>query len=203
MANASDEEFPVAVVGGEGDVGGGDGGDDVAMAVAGDAGNAGGVGGGDWGDDVAVAVAGGVGDAGGVGGGDGGDDVAVAMAGGAGDGGGVGGGDGGGAAAAAGGVDGAWAAMALIGDPVAHRLRELDNRRKELTAERRRVAKELVAENKKRDRAIERTRFLTDDDLQMIWARRAVAKAKAKAVAKPKAKGKAKAKAKADPAGPY
>ena len=67
----------------------------------------------------------------------------------------------------------------------------------DLETQRRATAKALAKEERKRKRAIELARGLSDEDLIGIIASRASAKAKAKAKAKGKAKGKAKAKAKA------
>ena len=96
---------------------------------------------------------------------------------------------------------GVWAAAAAIGDPAADSLADLNTRRKDLLAERRRVAKAIKNQEKQRQRIVERARGLSDDTLIAIVASRACAKVKAaaKAKAKPKAKSCAKAGAAAPP----
>ena len=83
-------------------------------------------------------------------------------------------------------------------------LARLHAQQRDLTAQRRANAKELAKEERKRKRALEQARGLSDEDLIGIIASRASAKAKAqtKGAAKAKAKAKAKAAAGAAAAGP-
>ena len=76
-----------------------------------------------------------------------------------------------------------------------------------MTAQRHRLRQSIQKEEQKRQKIMNLSDRLSDEDLQIVIARRAVAKAKAlakaaaKAKAAPKAKTKAKAKAKASGSG--
>ena len=105
------------------------------------------------------------------------------------------------------GPDFAGAAAALGDDPAARaRLQQLEDQQRQLQAAKKRLAKDIANEQRKKARLMEKARGLSDADLAAIIGERAAvaakAKAKAKAAAKGKAmaKGKAKAKAKAAPA---
>ena len=91
------------------------------------------------------------------------------------------------------------AALAALGgaDPAADELARLRQQQIDLAAQRRATAKALAREERKRKRALDLARGLSDEDLIGIIASRASAKAKAKAKAEAKGKAKAKAKAKA------
>ena len=82
---------------------------------------------------------------------------------------------------------GVWAAAAAIGDQSATELAQLEQRKKELQAQREIVKRDLRNAQRKRVRLLERARGLTDADLTSILATRAAAKAKAKAKASAKA----------------
>ena len=73
----------------------------------------------------------------------------------------------------------------------------LVHRERALQEERKRVAKEMKLQERKRQRLLVRAQGLSDADLLDIITSRAAAKAKAKSKAKAAPKGKAKAKAKA------
>ena len=107
------------------------------------------------------------------------------------------------------GPDFAGAAAALGDDPAARqRLQQLEDQRKQLQAAKKRLAKDIANEQRKKARLMEKARGLSDADLAAIAGERALiaakaaAKAKAKAAAKGKAMAKGKAKAKAAPAAP-
>ena len=102
----------------------------------------------------------------------------------------------GGGLAGAGGGGVIWAAAASMGDSAMDELSRLNQVKRDLHRERQRVAKELKAAERKRQKLVNRASGLSDDDLLAILGARASAKAKAKAAAKGKGKGKAKAKAK-------
>ena len=87
------------------------------------------------------------------------------------------------------------AALAALGgaDPAADELARLRQQQIDLAAQRRATAKALAREERKRKRALDLARGLSDEDLIGIIASRASAKAKAKAKGKAKAKAKAKA----------
>ena len=110
----------------------------------------------------------------------------------------------GGGLAGAGGGGVIWAAAASMGDSAMDELSRLNQVKRDLHRERQRVAKELKAAERKRQKLVNRASGLSDDDLLAILGARASAKAKAKAAAKGKGKAKAKAKGKsnavADPA---
>ena len=84
-------------------------------------------------------------------------------------------------------ASGVWAAAASIGDQSAERLAELDLRKKQIAAEKERIAKDIRNTERKRIRLMERAKGLSDSDLMAIVATRATAKAKASAKAKAKA----------------
>ena len=86
---------------------------------------------------------------------------------------------------------GVWAAAAQIGDQSATELAQLEQRKRELQAQREIVKRDLRNEQRKRVRLMERARGLSDTDLTTILATRAAAKAKAKANAKASAKAAA------------
>ena len=90
--------------------------------------------------------------------------------------------------------------MAALGGaaPAAAELARLRQLRTDLAEQRKANAKALAGEERKRKRALDLARGLSDEDLIGIIASRASAKAKAKA----KAKGKAKAKAAGAPPPP-
>jgi len=104
----------------------------------------------------------------------------------------AGAGAGGGAAAAVAGPVAAAAQIAALlgaqGDNRANRVAELAQANRDLIQQRREVAKELKAEQRKRRKTMERAQALSNDDLVEVLA------ARAKAAANPKAKAKAKAK---------
>ena len=89
------------------------------------------------------------------------------------------------------GAAGLWAAAASLGDQSASQVAQLEQRKKELMAERNAVKRELKNEQRKRVRMMERARGLSDLDLTNILATRAAAKSKAAAKAKAKAKASA------------
>ena len=89
------------------------------------------------------------------------------------------------------GAAGLWAAAASLGDQSASQVAQLEQRKKELMAERNAVKRELKNEQRKRVRMMERARGLSDADLANILATRAAAKSKAAAKAKAKAKASA------------
>ena len=103
------------------------------------------------------------------------------------------------------GPDFAGAAAALGDDPAARaRLQQLEDQQRQLQAAKKRLAKDIANEQRKKARLMEKARGLSDADLAAIIGERAAVAAKAKAKAKAAAKGKAiakgKAKAKAAPA---
>ena len=103
------------------------------------------------------------------------------------------------------GPDFAGAAAALGDDPAARaRLQQLEDQQRQLQAAKKRLAKDIANEQRKKARLMEKARGLSDADLAAIIGERAAvaakAKAKAKAAAKGKAMAKGKAKAKAAPA---
>ncbi len=84
------------------------------------------------------------------------------------------------------------AALPAAVNPAQARIDALDQRRRELTAQRKGVIKDMKNERRKEQRLVSKTRGISDDALLQIVANRAIAKA-----ASPKAKSKAVAKAKA------
>ena len=86
---------------------------------------------------------------------------------------------------------GVWAAAAVIGDPSAELVNDLEQRKKRLMAEKQQVARDLRNADRKRVRLLEKARGLKDSDLLDIIGSRAADKAKASAKAKAKAKAAA------------
>ena len=91
-------------------------------------------------------------------------------------------------------VGGIWAAAAAAGDVGLDALKRLSDERKALTAQRRRLRQFIQKEEQKRQKIMNLSDRLSDEDLQIVIARRAVAKAKALAKAAAKAKAAPKAK---------
>lgn len=83
--------------------------------------------------------------------------------------------------------------VVVAGDPIAARIAALKEDRARLALERRQVQKDLKANEKKRQRLMNRARNLSNEDLAAVIGARAAAAA-AKALAEPKAKGKGKGK---------
>ena len=92
---------------------------------------------------------------------------------------------------------GVWAAAAAMGDTVGERRLDLQNRMKELAKQRRVLAQESKADERKRSRLMERARGLSNGDLLSILGQRAAAKQRPEPKVKAKAKSHCKAKAKA------
>ena len=88
---------------------------------------------------------------------------------------------------AAAGSEDVWAAAAGIVDQSQASLQQLEQRKKELVAEREQLNKDIRNADRKRARLLERARGLSDSDLVSIMASRAAAKTKAAAKAKAKA----------------
>ena len=89
------------------------------------------------------------------------------------------------------GSDDVWAAAAGFGDQDKDHLARLEQRMREMNAERELLNRELDNVQRKRVRMMERARGLSDQDLLSIIASRAVAKSAAAAKASAKAKAAA------------
>ena len=89
------------------------------------------------------------------------------------------------------GSDDVWAVAAGIVDHTKVSMQQLEQRKKELMAERAQLHKDIRNADRKRARLVERARGLSDSDLVSIMANRAAAKSKAAAKAKAKAKATA------------
>ena len=87
--------------------------------------------------------------------------------------------------------DDVWAAAAGLGDQDKDHLDRLEQRRREMLAERELLNREIHNAQRKRVRMMERARGLTDQDLLSIIASRATAKSKAAAKTSAKAKAAA------------
>ena len=87
----------------------------------------------------------------------------------------------------------AHALLEEVGDRHADHVANLDGRRKSLKREQQQISTEIRNEHKRRQRLLEKSRGLSDEELLSVISTRAAAKSKAKAKAKAKAKEQSRA----------
>jgi hypothetical protein len=88
-------------------------------------------------------------------------------------------------------LEAARAALVDAGTNRADRIRALEDERRAIVEQKKKVSKDIKNEGRKRARLVEKAKNLSDDDLMEILSIRAQAKANAKAKAKAKAKAAA------------
>jgi hypothetical protein len=96
-------------------------------------------------------------------------------------------------------TDDVFAALGPLTDVTRDRISALEERRRELAAQRKVVLKDLKNEQRRNRRLFEKAKVLSNDELISIIASRQAAVAKAKAKSKAKERAAAAAKAKAEP----